>query len=205
MSESLTRAVVGLGLSPNQVSVVGMVCGMAAGAALFATAHVEHARLVWLGAGVLIQARLLANMLDGMVAVATGKTSPLGEIYNDVPDRVSDSCVLIGLGYAVGGSIELGFAAALLAMMTAYIRATGKAAGAGQDFRGPMAKQQRMFLVTCVAAFETLAPAAWRFQWGPRGAWGLGAAVLLVIATGSLVTCVRRLAWIGARLAEKAS
>jgi phosphatidylglycerophosphate synthase len=39
-------------------------------------------------------------MLDGMVALASCRDSKVGELYNEVPDRVSDAAVFIGVGYA---------------------------------------------------------------------------------------------------------
>lgn len=189
-------------VSPNAISIAGMVAGIAAGVCFAATPLVEPlpARLLLLlGAG-LVQLRLLANMLDGMVAVGRGIASPLGELYNEVPDRVSDACTLIGLGYAVGGWQEMGYLAALLAVFTAYIRAVGRGAGAGSDFRGPFAKQQRMFLVTLAAVYLALAPRCWDLRWGPADRYGVAAAVLVIIAAGSALTALRRLAGIAARL-----
>src|SRR5439155_6616796 len=138
------------GVYPNAISIMGMVSGIAAGAALAATSPLSglEQRLAWLAAGLFIQLRLLANMLDGMVAIECGKASPVGELYNEVPDRVSDAAILIGAGYAAGGDILLGSAAACVALFTAYVRAMGKAAGARNEFCGPMAKQQRMFVIT---------------------------------------------------------
>ncbi len=45
--------------------------------------------------------------------------------------------VFIGIGYAVGGNILMGVVAALLAVFTAYVRATAKSVGAPNDFCGP--------------------------------------------------------------------
>ena len=109
--------------------------------------------LVWLAAAAMIQLRLQCNLYDGMVAIATGRASPVGEIYNDVPDRISDSALFIGAGYAVGSNPTLGYVAALAAMFTAYVRAVGKAGGAKQEFCGPMAKQHRMALLTVAAGY----------------------------------------------------
>ncbi len=82
-----------------------MLCGLAAGALFYTTAlHPEFARLTWLLAAALVQLRLLANMFDGMVAVETNTASPVGELFNEVPDRVSDAAILVGLGYAAGGT-----------------------------------------------------------------------------------------------------
>ncbi len=141
--------------SPNGVSVAGMVCALLAGG-VFALAPGHWG--LWLLGALLVQLRLLANMLDGMVAIGRGIASPLGEVFNEVPDRVSDTAVLVGLGLA-GGLAWLGVAAALAAMATAYIRVVGKAAGQASDFCGPMAKQHRMALVTALAIWCAVAPA----------------------------------------------
>jgi len=189
------------GFSANGISVAGMGFGTLAGVALFLTSRLpDGARLLWIVGAVFIQLRLLANLFDGMVAIERGTASKVGELYNEVPDRISDSATLIGLGYAAGGDVLLGLGAALAAMMTAYVRAVGKGAGAPNEFCGPMAKQQRMFLATMGSLFGAVAPTAW--QRLPLGCCTLGvpACILSVILAGSLVTVVRRLLKIGARL-----
>lgn len=153
-------------------------------------------RGLWLAAAACIQLRLLANMLDGMVAIQTRRASPLGELYNEVPDRVSDSAALIGLGFAPHSSPLLGLAAALAAVLTAYIRAVGKVAGAQQEFCGPMAKQHRMFVLTLFAVFCGVAPVGWRHI----GTVPLAQIVLGVIMVGSFGTALRRLSRIRAAL-----
>ncbi len=179
------------GVSANAISVAGMLCGLAAGGALAGTPWAGGwAVAVWLAAAVLIQLRLLANLLDGMVAVASGTASPLGELYNEVPDRFSDAAILIGAGYAVGGDIALGYLAACGALLTAYVRAVGKVAGAPQDYSGPMAKQQRMLVIALVAVASGVLPADWLPTWEGRG---LVAAGLAVVIVGTLLTTLRRL------------
>ena len=177
------------GVSADAISAAGMFCGLLAGL-LLALAPGQGA-WAWLAGALCVQLRLLANMLDGMVAVARNVASPRGELWNEVPDRVSDTAALVGLGVAAG-DLALGTGAALAAMATAYVRAVGKAAGAGSDFSGPMAKQQRMFVVTLVAIACALLPAAWSAM--------LPAVALWVILAGSLLTTLRRLARIAARL-----
>lgn len=65
--------------------------------------------LAWFGGAGGVQLRLMANLLDGMVAerlgVASSVANPLGLVYNDLPDRVSDIAILGGLGLALGGTI----------------------------------------------------------------------------------------------------
>ena len=187
LAANLARA----GVAADAISAAGLIFGMGAGAALAGTAHVVGAAQagLWLAGAALVQLRLLANMLDGMVAVEGGRKSRLGPLWNEIPDRVSDSATLVGAGYALGGVPELGWLAALLAMLTAYIRAIGALNGAGEAFLGWFSKPRRMFFVTlaCLAGAAGFAHVA------------MPAALALLVA-GSAVTCLQRLRWIGGRL-----
>lgn len=191
LSRSLARG----GISANAISLAGMAAGIGAGVCLYLTAHpttAEYARGLFFAAAALIQLRLLCNMLDGMVAIESGKASPVGELYNEIPDRVSDLATLVGLGYAAQSSIELGYLAGVLAVLVAYVRAAAVVAGAPQNYCGPMAKQQRMFLATCAAAYCALAPAAWQPTLA-TDRWSVPAVTLAVICLGCVFTIVRRL------------
>lgn len=195
ISKRLAAWLAGRGVSPNAISVAGMIAGSAAGICFASTQFARaNAAWFWLAGAAGVQLRLIANMLDGMVAVLTDRCSPVGELYNEVPDRVSDTAIFIGLGFAAGGSPTLGFAAALAAMFTAYIRTTCVTAGAPPDFCGPMAKQHRMALVTCLALVSMFVAASTVLA-QPRGVWITPTRVaLLVVIAGSMVTALRRLA-----------
>jgi phosphatidylglycerophosphate synthase len=193
------------GVTPNAISVAGMISGIGAGVVLALTglASSPWDRLAWIVGAILIQLRLLANMLDGMVAVESGKVSPVGELYNEAPDRVSDAATLMGAGFAAGGSPVLGFSAACVAVFVAYVRALGKGAGAPQEFCGPMAKQQRMAIVTAIALYQGLTPASWQPAWGQDGQFGPLAVALLIIIIGGIATAIRRLLRISANLRKR--
>ncbi len=190
MATRLVRAHV----SPNAISIASMIFGVGAGATAAATAWTDGipARALWLAAALLVQLRLLANMLDGMVAIEAQAASRSGELYNEAPDRVSDPATLVGLGFAAGGDPILGFLAALVAMFVAYVRALGASVGAGQVFLGPLAKPQRMFFVTLGCLYAGAAPLSWQPTLGEED-WGVAAGVLALITVGGLVTAVRRL------------
>ena len=84
--------------------------------------------------------------------------SASGEIYNDLPDRISDGILLVAAGYAAPWPIfgpALGWSAALLAIITAYVRVLGGSSGLTQDFCGPMAKPHRMAVLTAACVFAT--------------------------------------------------
>src|SRR5262245_7890353 len=79
-------------VSPNAISIAGMFACIVAGIALALTS-VSNYRILWLIAAIGAQLRLTANMLDGMVAIASSRTSKTGELYNEVPVRISDAAV----------------------------------------------------------------------------------------------------------------
>ena len=177
-------------VTPNQISAARIVF-----AALGAWALVDARPLALVGAAISVQLRLLCNLIDGMVAIEGGKQSATGALYNEFPDRIADSLFLVALGYACGVP-WLGWLAALLAALTAYVRATGGALGLAQDFRGPMAKPHRMAVLT----FGCLVGAAEMAWNGTR--WALLAAAV-VIVVGSALTCVTRTRAIARALRER--
>ena len=171
------------GFSPNGVSLLGLgFAALAVGSMLAGW---------WWVAAAGVQLRLLCNMLDGLIAVEHGKGDKLGGFFNEVPDRLEDIALLLAAGVAASGAIagadwltgeRLGWAAAVLALGTAYLRQVGGAMGLVQDFSGPLAKPQRMFVLTVtslVAGFCADAGTVVR----------LG---LVVIVVGTAVTLVRR-------------
>jgi phosphatidylglycerophosphate synthase len=182
----LTRA----GVRPNTISGASVLVAGLAGLFFLAGAAGGTGRRVFftLAAGGFIQLRLLCNMLDGMVALEGGQRTKSGEVWNDLPDRLADALILVPAGYAVTAvswGPALGWAAALLAVLTAYVRLLGGSLGLPQDFCGPMAKQHRMAVMTGAAllAGGELAIGA------PGRAILLG---LLLVSVGSAVTFLRR-------------
>jgi phosphatidylglycerophosphate synthase len=192
-AQAATACLASRNVSPNAISIVGMCACIVAGLALAATSIAYH-RIFWLVAALGAQLRLTANMLDGMVALASGRASKVGELYNEVPDRVSDAAVFIGAGFAWGGNIALGYIATILAIFTAYVRAAGKMAGAPNEFCGPMAKQHRMLVITVACLYSAVVPQSWQILHVDNVELGVMSATLSVIIVGCLVTVVRRLA-----------
>ena len=101
---------------------------------------------------------------------------------------------IVALGYAVG-SPALGWFGALAAALTAYVRVFRGSLGFAQDFRGPMAKQQRMAVLTAACV---VGAAEWLFT----GTQYALIAAAVIIAAGSVVTCVTRTLAIVAQLRE---
>jgi phosphatidylglycerophosphate synthase len=189
-TKALAHGLAAAGVRPNAISMVGVGFAVASGTAFYLSSWVtSDARIALLAvAAACIQLRLLCNLLDGMLAVEEGLKSATGEIFNDLPDRVADVLILVGAGYAareVAVGVTLGWSAAVVAVITAYVRVLAGSLGLTQHFIGPMAKQHRMFTLT---AATLLAMVEGVIGLPPR-AIAIGLALILV---GSIVTAIRR-------------
>ena len=187
------------GVRPNAISLASMAFAAVAGGCLAASGQggLPPAPLL-LVAAAMMQARLVCNLLDGMVAIEGGLKTRSGELYNDVPDRVSDLLILVGAGYGVAWGPwgpTLGWLAAALALMTAYVRVLGVSVGTQAYFVGPMAKQHRMAVLTIACVVGVLESVVRTPYMG--GAVGVA---LVVIVLGSALTVGRRLRRIAADL-----
>ncbi len=177
-------------VTPNQISIASVFFAALAAGCLFALPAVSQTVGTFLAvsAAVFIQFRLLCNLFDGMVAVEGGKSTASGELFNDIPDRIADPLILIAAGYAttvLPCAGVLGWAAGLGSVLTAYVRTLAAAAGAPVDFRGPMAKQHRMALITFACLLTAIEPMFWTRGWAMM-------ITLAVIIIGCVITCVRR-------------
>lgn len=184
-----TRLLLRSRISADAISLIGILFSI-----IGALAYVSSVERPWLllAGAVCVQLRLLCNLFDGLVAVEGGRKSPYGALFNEAPDRIEDSLFLAAAGWAVG-LLWLGLVAALLACLTAYLRALGGSFGFPQDFSGPMAKQHRMAALTLgsIAGFAEIV------IWGSD--WALVAALGLIVA-GAALTAARRTWRIAAQL-----
>jgi phosphatidylglycerophosphate synthase len=179
------------GVAPNTISCASVVFASLAGAAFlalrFAPSPCAQAALFLIAIGA-IQGRLLCNLLDGMVAIEGGRRTRSGDIFNDLPDRISDALIIVPVGYAITSmpfGPDLGWLAAVAALLTAYVRVLGHSTGTPDFFVGPMAKPHRMAALTVACAL--CIPAAFLgFQ------QIILYAALMIIVVGGAVTVIRR-------------
>ena len=192
-AQGLAKLLLKTSATPNAVSATGI--GFAALGGVAFGYGPQHPWLFLVGA-LMVQLRLLCNLLDGMVAVEGGRGSPTGALFNEIPDRFEDSFLLIGFGYGCGHP-ELGYVSAILAVMTAYLRAFGASLSFGQDFRGPMAKPQRMAALTVGGVIAFLEAMLFGSLYSPI-------IILAVVIAGTAWTCARRIGAMSARLKDRA-
>lgn len=186
-ARTLAKLMAEAGLSPNMISFLSMVF------AVLSLTSAIFARPVL--AALFIQMRLICNLMDGMVAVEYGKKSKTGDLWNDVPDRFADVAIILGAGYLSAGhpfALELAWANGALAIMTAYLRVLGASLKSPHYYIGPMAKPQRMAILTIAFIAEAIYPTGFIIYYS-----------LVIMLVGQIVTCVRRLSKISNDLESK--
>ncbi|WP_374371064.1 CDP-alcohol phosphatidyltransferase family protein [Tabrizicola sp.] len=169
-------------ITPNQISQASMGFA-AAGFLLYALSTQGDGVsqfLCLILAAATVQARLVCNLIDGMVAIEGGKGAKDGPFWNEAPDRVSDLFFLAAAGLAAGRP-DIGLLAAVLAIATAYIRELGRAEGFPPDFSGPLAKPQRMAVLTAGTVLAAFYASEWTLT-----------VTLWIIVGGTAVTVIRR-------------
>ncbi|MER7177102.1 CDP-alcohol phosphatidyltransferase family protein, partial [Streptomyces mesophilus] len=131
----------------------------------------------------LLAARLAFANLDGALARDTGRCTRRGAVVNELGDRLADLAMLAGFLFVA--PVWLVACAALAATAPSWVALAGAAAGAPRRNGGPVGKTERCALVVLAAATGWFVP------------------VLGILAVGSLVTAVVRLAWVWRELADR--
>ena len=140
-ANAAVRTCVRAGVHPDLVSYASVVAAAAAAACFVGSGRWPVLLLL---APLFCFVRLWLNMLDGMVALASGKASPRGEIVNELPDRVSDVLIFVGVAHGGWADPFLAYWVAILAVMTAYVGTLAQAVTGRRRFEGWMSKQWRM-------------------------------------------------------------
>jgi phosphatidylglycerophosphate synthase len=179
------RLCVRLDIHPDVVSYSSIVA-----AGLAAVCFWQAGQMLWLliPAAGFCYVRLWLNMLDGMVALASGKASPRGEIVNELPDRVSDVLIFVGVAHSGLCHPLGGYWAAIFALFTAYVGTLGQAIGAQRQFGGVMSKPWRM-VVLHIGSWLLLAD-----RWGPNLSHGWQLTILDGTLAAIILGCIQTIA-----------
>ena len=189
----IAARLVRMGASPDLISAISIPIALAGAAALLMLPAPWGPILC----AAAVQGRLLCNLFDGMVAIEGGRGGPVGPLWNELPDRIADTVFIVALGIAAGHP-ALGWAGALMAALTAYVRATGGALGLPQDFSGLQSKPKRMFVLTLACLVAAIVP------WFPPAKNALLYAAW-IITVGSAITACGRTWRIAKQLRERAA
>jgi phosphatidylglycerophosphate synthase len=196
-----TALCVRLNIHPDAISYASVVAAAIASLCFWKSGVHPWLLIV---APLLCYLRLWFNMLDGMVALASGKASWRGEILNDLPDRISDVLIFAGVAHSGWTHPFLGYWAAIFALLTAYVGMFGQAVGVQREFSGVMSKPWRMVTLH-TGAWLTLGYSWWH-QWTlPSTALTILDWACLVVVAGCIETMAVRLRRIMAALRAKSA
>lgn len=166
----LGRLVARIGISPNQLTTLGLLF---TGASAVAVANSQ-----FLLGGWLLVAGGLMDLLDGSVARATGRSTPFGSFYDSVADRIADAMIFSGLALAFNGQpriLALILVGLVASFVTSYVRAKAEAIDLACTV-GMLERGERAVLLMVGLLFHTY----------------LLEAALWVLAIGGVVTVMQR-------------
>jgi CDP-diacylglycerol--glycerol-3-phosphate 3-phosphatidyltransferase len=175
-------------LTPNQVTVVGLVLTFAA-ATLVAFGELRWAGVVLIVAGT-------CDILDGALARSTHTAYPYGAFLDSTLDRYSEGAIYIGLAayfMSAGGQYQrwlvlATFAALAGSFLVSYVRARAQSLGFTCE-SGLFARPERVVLTVIGLVFS-----------GVLGGWPLYAVVFLLAVLTNLTALQRiREVWLQGR------
>jgi CDP-diacylglycerol---glycerol-3-phosphate 3-phosphatidyltransferase len=185
--EPVAALLVRLRINPNTLTTIGTLCTVSGGLA-FATGHIMLA-------GWIIGLTAIFDVLDGIVARRSGRSTVFGAFYDSTLDRVADGAVLGGIAWffatdATHRSLPI-FGIALVGILgtflVSYTRA--RAEGLGIDAKvGVMQRAERIVILSAPQAFFGLA----------LGGWVL-ASVVVILAVTAWITAVQRMLYVRRR------
>lgn len=185
----IERGALALGLSPTAFNVLGVLCGVAAGA-LFAGERVNLGGWLVLTGGA-------ADVLDGRIARARGMANETGAFLDSTLDRFAEVGAFVGLAVLFRqSSVELAVVVTALggSLLVSYARARGESLGVVAKV-GVMQRAERLLLVGFGGILDP-AVTAW-VGWQPGS---LLFALLALVAVGTVGTALYRTVWITRRL-----
>lgn len=168
----VVRAMHGVGVTANQVTVAACVVSVALGAAI--ALHPENIRLFLLVPAWLFL-RMALNAVDGMLAREFGQASKLGAYLNEITDVVSDAALYAPFAFLPGSSAALVAAVVALSIISEMAGVLGLMVGASRRYDGPMGKSDRAFVFGMIALLAGLG-----FDLGDYLVWVLAAVAVLI-------------------------
>ncbi|MGH7664728.1 MAG: CDP-alcohol phosphatidyltransferase family protein [Gemmatimonadaceae bacterium] len=143
-------------VNPNTITMLGTLCAATAGA-IYGAGYIRTA-------GWLLGLTAIFDVLDGVVARGTNRTTSFGAFFDSTLDRVADGAVLGGLAIFWASSLahrSISMVAVTLialvgAFMVSYTRARAESLGVDAKI-GIMQRPERVVLLSAPQAFFGLA------------------------------------------------
>lgn len=192
LMEPVTRGSIRLGLTADFYNWVGLVLGAGSGV-LIAFGHLELA-------GWAIALSGVADIMDGRVSRATGKTSVYGDFIDSTLDRYIEVFMFGGMVWyfgVTGPGAMLAIAALSFSMIVSYARARGEVHGVNCT-GGLMQRGERLALLCLLCLSGRALSGLMHWPEGTVLMIGVG-----VIAAASCYTAIYRTVWIARELRRR--
>jgi len=186
----LGRLCLKMGLKPNALTGLSLLCAVASGIAFW------RGEMIWGVVGMVATA--FTDMLDGATARAGNIGTVFGGILDHVSDRYGEFFILAGI--TLSGAVHPGWGIfALFAMLIAsYTRAAAESMGKIENCAvGIMGRLEKFILIIAGSIAEHFLPVG---TW-PKGGWLEFA--LIIVGLTSLITAVQRLIYTKKLLGDK--
>ena len=147
-----------IGLTPNQVSLLGILATLGA-AYCYWNSQVSDLFLTI--AALLLLVSGFFDSLDGVLARAYGETTLFGGFLDSLLDRYSDAIILVSIifGLLIADSQSwslVGFAAVIGSLLVSYCRARAEAAGIKMETVGFAERAERIIIVVAASFLNLL-------------------------------------------------
>jgi len=168
------------GLTPNQISSLGVVLGLASGLVYWQAGQFVASQGSYLSYVVIAVVLLLASgycdALDGALARLHSETTVVGGFIDSLLDRYVDASVYCGL--IVGGlcNVLWGLLALIGSLLTSYARARSEAADVPMETIGVVERAERLIIIVLASLLSIV--------WIDALQWAI---ILLAIATNITV------------------
>ena len=174
-------------VTPNQLTTAGVSLCLVSSVLVYFE-YRDELVFFWLGAAVFVIGSLL-DVLDGALARAGGKATPLGAFVDSTTDRMGEAAMLGAIGLVFmrhGHEFALGatFGAVSGSFLVSYTRARAEALG----LRGDVGLSSRAERVVIVAAGLVLAP------------WGALPWAIYILTASAWVTVLQRVLFVRKQL-----
>jgi phosphatidylinositol phosphate synthase len=181
----LGRALVGTGLTPDAVTLIGTAGSITAAVTLFPSGHLFWGTIaIWLF--------VMFDMLDGAMARARGGGTKYGAVLDATCDRVADGAIFAGLAWwAVYHEVSKSLLiATLICLVTSqvisYAKARAEASGLSAD--GGLIERPDRLVIVLIGTGLTGIAGYWGVDWLE---WAVYVAMWL-LAAASIVTVFQR-------------
>ncbi|WP_406656534.1 archaetidylinositol phosphate synthase [Methanolobus sp. ZRKC2] len=190
--EPVAKTTANAGISPDTVSLLSLAFAALSGIMYY---YSRSDPLIVLVAGLLVALNSFLDAMDGLMARYLEIASPRGDFLDHVIDRYSDVFIICGIFF--GGYVywQIGVVAIVGVLLTSYLGTQAQALHLGRYYGGIIGRADRLVLIMLASLVYFIYP------YQVYGFSSLGW-MILIIAIGSHITALQRIAHIWKQLGE---